>query len=340
MSLEREYKHNQKIVSFQGGTGGYSWLRGVTECNNPEKNVGIIGTWDSGGSSGTLRVNEGILPPGDYNQAIIAMMEDEEQLQEAIVLLRDRSEGHPLANQLAAKAERKHHGVEGGIDGLRRLFRVRGRAIPVTLIDVDLYAETKRGIKFEWEHRIDEIKNNPNFCLDDEIIRIYLNPPAKANPRAVEAIKTADKVVFPPGSPYTSIFPHLLVRDIPETILNAHGKLVAVLNLMTTPGEDHHLSCASKWLRVFQYYLGDKEWIEKTGRSRLDCLLVNENHLDRDILEIYHNKGQNPIVVDEDVCKRLAPGLEIISRNFVKYDKYSHLLRHDPMELGSAVLEL
>ena len=330
----------QKVVSLGGGTGHFIWLRGATNHNDPVRNTAIASTWDSGGSSGELRVKEGILPPGDYMQCILGMMEDEEQLQEAIIILKDRAGGHPLVNQLAAKAEKAHHGVEGGIEGLKKLFRVRGNIIPVSLLDVDLNSETKNGNCFNREHLLDKLKGDPKFSLEDEVSRIFLEPLPKANPKALEAILAADKIIFPPGSPYTSIFPHLLIDGIPQAIQKTKGKLVIALNLMTTKGEDHHLTTASRWLKVFQYYLGDGEWIKKTGKSRIDYLVVNENHVDPEIVSIYQSQGQRLIEVDESMCKEQAPGLKIIKAHLVEYDRYSHLITHNPEILAQTILNL
>lgn len=273
-------------------------------------------------------------------QCLLGLMKDDEQLQEAIVVLRDRSGGHPLVNQLAAKSEKAHHGVEGGIDGLMKLFRVRGNILPVSLVDTDLNTETKNGARYHQEHQLDELKDNPLFCAGDEVYRIYLEPSANANPKVLTTLAKANKIVFPPGSPFSSIFPHLLVRGMPKSIREAKGKVVVILNLMTTKGEDHHLTKASRWLSVFQYYLGDKDWIRLHGKSRIDYLVVNENHIDPEILSIYQNQGQQVIEVDKKECQKIAPGLRIVSADLVEYDRHSHLLRHNSVKLAQTVLEL
>lgn len=338
--MKGSFLSSQKIVLPGGGSGSFTLLRGLVQYNRPEYITAITSTWDSGGSSGDLRVKEGILPPGDYMQCLLGLMEDEDQLREAIIILRDRSEGHPLVNQLAVKSEKTHHGVEGGIDGLRKLLRVRGQIIPVSLVDVDLNAETKNGMTYQQEHQIDQMKNDPNFSLKDAVSRIFFDHSADANPKALKALSEATKIVFPPGSPFTSIFPHLLVRGIPGAIINSKAKLVVVLNLMTTKGEDHHLTSASRWLSVFQYYLGDNEWIKKTGRSRINYLIVNENQIDPQVLDIYQQQRQKPIEIDQAECQRIAPGIKIISKNLVTYDLQSHLLRHDSKKLAKTILDL
>lgn len=91
MPCEEEYLFNQRVVSLGGGTGHYTWLRGAVKCNNPELITAVPGTWDSGGVSGEQRIEEGILPPGDYIQCLFALMEDDSQVKAAIALLRDRT---------------------------------------------------------------------------------------------------------------------------------------------------------------------------------------------------------------------------------------------------------
>lgn len=335
-----KHKYNQYIVAPGGGTGAFTWWSGASLLNNPSKNTAIFGTWDSGGSSGELRVNEGILPPGDYMQCLLAMMEDPMQRQEAILILRDRSSGHPIVNLLGAYSEKHHHGIQGGINGLKTLFRVKGNIFPVSLTDIHLLSETKTGKKYSNEHEIDEIKDDPSFKELDKISRIYFDVKPEANPDALVAFKKADKIVIPPGSPYTSIFPHLLVPGIANAILESKAKLIVVLNLMTTTGEDHHLNYASNWLKVFQYYLGDFEYIKKNRKSRIQKLVVNQNHLTKETLEIYKHKGQTPIKVDEVRCLKQAPGIKIISKQVADYDKDANLLRHDPVKLAEVVLSI
>ncbi len=300
--------------------------------------------WDSGGSSGRLRVEQGVLPPGDYMQCLLGMMEYEDQLEETITILRERTDGDPLINLLASRSEKRHHGVEGGIDGLRRLFRVRGKIIPVSLTDVDLVAKTKTGQIIEMEHNIDGIKHDPTFKDRDEITRIYFTNLAEPNPKAIKAIEDADKIVIPPGSPFTSIIPHLLVGDkqesISKAILRSKAQLIVVANLMTTLGEDHHMQLFSRWLTVFQHYLGDNQYIQENRRSRINCLIANTNHIDPEILSLYQDERQTPVEIDEQECLSAVPGLQVIYEDLVKYDPISHLLRHHPDKLARIVLSL
>lgn len=340
MGCKKKYQFQQNNVSLGGGGGQHIYLRGVVKLNQPELNTAVTGNWDSGGISGEQRVKEGILPPGDYMKCMLGLMEDEEQYQETMFLLQDRSEGTPITHLMASRAEKLHHGVENGIDGLRKSYRITGKILLSTLFDTQLHFETKNGVHFDQEHKLDDLDDDPKFSLMDEVSKIYLVPNPLVNPKVKDALSKADKIVFPPASPFGSTFPHLLIDGISEAILDSQGILVLVLNLMTTRGQDHHLDKASRWLSVFQYYLGDQEWIKNYGRSRIDYLVVNDNHIDPDVVSFYQSKGQKLVEVDENNCLKQAPGLQIIREKLVEYMPKSHIIRHNPEKLARTVLLL
>lgn len=345
--MELEPKYNIRTVSLGGGTGHFSWLRCATLYNNSECNTAISACWDgkgekeekSGGSSGELRVDEGILPPSDYVRCLIAMMEDPAQVEEAILLLQDRrASKHPLANLLGLVAEKNHHSVQDGIDGLRKLFRVKGKVLLPSTIDLILSARCKNGKTYHGEGDIDFLKYDSTFHLHDEVSRIYFNLKAQANPLVKTSILEAQKIIFPSGSPFTSIFPHLMIEGISAAIRQSEAELGVFFNLMTTKGEDHHLRKASRWLEVFQYYLGDYEYIRRTGRSRINHFYVHDtNYTDPEVIVRYELEGQKRTEIDDKQCYEQAPGMKIIRADLASYTT-SHLFRHDPhkMELAFA----
>ena len=141
----KKYPFQQKIVTFGGGTGHFSILRGLVELNQPELISAVVGTWDSGGSSGRLRTELGVLPPGDIRQCLLALMEDSKQRQVAQKLFDDRLEslngplkGHSLGNLIAARLENIYKGPDRGTEAERLLFRIRGRVLPVSLSELNL----------------------------------------------------------------------------------------------------------------------------------------------------------------------------------------------------------
>lgn len=330
-------KYKQKILTFGGGTGQFQLLSGLRELNDPRLITATVATWDSGGSSGRLRVSLGVLPPGDIRQCMLALMEDEKQRQVAQRLFDDRLKevtgplkGHSLGNLITVRLEHIFGGQDRGTDAARELFRISAKILPVSLTDLQLIAETKSGVIIEGESSIDNRRDSKNFTPEDKIERIFFSTRADPNPAVLRAIKRAEKIVFAPGDLYTSVLPHLLVDGIQEAILASKAKLFFILNLTTKKGETDFYK-ASDYLKPFLFYLGDSK--------RLDCLIVNEDKMGREGSEIYKRADQELVELDEKVCKKLIPGSKIKKRSLAHYIKKDHLFRHEPEKLAAAILE-
>lgn len=328
----------QKIVTLGGGTGHYSLLRGLVEYNLPELITAITGTWDNGGSSGRLRTEMGVLPSGDVRQCLLALMEDESQRLVAQKLFNERFsglegplKGHAIGNLVQSQLQRIYQGQDRGIDAMRSLFRIRAHALPVTLSDLELSAKTVQGNVIEGENSIDKRGEKDGFNPKDQLSRIYFDTTADPNPKALEAIKKADIIIFAPGDLYTSILPHLLVNGVAKSIIDSKAKVIFVLNLMTKRGETDSYK-ASDFLKSLVYYLGDK--------TRLDIMITNQNHLDKDVVKLYKEEGQEPIDVNDSECKVIATNLKIVKVPLGKYYPTEHLLRHDSVKLAQAILSV
>lgn len=329
---------NQKITTLGGGTGQFHLLSGLRELNNTENITAIAGNWDSGGSSGRLRTELGVLPPGDIRRCLLALMEDEGQRQVAQRLFDDRLEdvsgpfkGHSLGNLISARLDLIFRGQDRGTDAARALFRIKANVLPISLTDLHLVAQTKSGIIIEGESSLDNRKERPDYNPKDPIVKIYFNTRADANPKAIEAIETAEKIVFCPGDLYTSVLPHLLVNGVKEAIHRSSAKVIFILNLMTKPGETDFYK-ASDLLNSFVGYLGDA--------ARIDYIVANENHIDPQVLQLYNDSGQDLIEIDETSCQKIAPKVKIIKANLANYMQKEHLLRHDSLKLAEALLKL
>ncbi len=325
----QNYTYDKHVVTIGGGTGHFTVLQGLVQLNNPEKITAIPGTWDSGGSSGRLRVEEGVLPMGDYMQCLLALMEDPRQLQAAINLLNNRSSGHPLRNLIAANAERVYHSTERAIDGLRDFWRIRGNVVLVSLLDLHLNAKTRFGKILEGEEAIDNWRNQGT---EDYLQTFWFDKKPPVNPKAIEAIEQADQIIIAPGSPVTSIFSHFAIPEVAEAFCSSPGQRIAVLNLMTTDKEAYHIKTASNWLEIFFEYT--------KNNNSLDYLICNDNNLSERVLSKYRNQGQEPIKVDIEQCHKLAPTLRIIHQPLAAYDLQSDLYRHDPLKLADTILKL
>lgn len=333
-----EIKYRQKIVTFGGGTGQFHLLCGLRELNNNNFITAIAGSWDSGGSSGILRSELGVLPPGDIRRCLLALMEDEKQRMVAQRLFDDRLEdltgplkGHSFGNLLTARLDKIYKGQDRGVQAERELFRVIAQVMPISLTDVQLIAETVKGNQIIGETNIDNRVKDKNYDPGDKIVRIYFDTRADPNPEVIRQINNAEKIIFAPGDLYTSVLPHLLVDEVREAIVRSKAKLVFVLNLATKSGETDSYK-ASDFLKSFLFYL------DTIGR--LDYLIVNDNHLDPEILKIYKGEGQNLVEIDEQKILELEPKIKIIRGKISRYLKKEHLLRHDPLKLALAILRL
>lgn len=332
------HKYKQKIVTFGGGTGHFSLLRGLVELNQPDLISAVVGTWDSGGSSGRLRTELGVLPPGDMRQCLLALMEDPKQRQVAQKLFDDRLsdiegllKGHSLGNLIAARLEHIYKGPDRGIEAERLLFRIRARVLPVSLSELTLMARLEGGEELEGETNIDLRGKKADYDPKKKITRIFFETNADPNPAVIQAIIDADKIIFSAGDLYTSLLPHLLVAGVKEAIEASKAKVILILNLMTKVGETDNFK-ASDYLKNFIYYLGDNK--------RIDFVIANTNGLDAEILEVYKKDKQKPVEIDLEFCHKIAPDTQIIKKHLAVYHVREHLFRHEPKELASSILDL
>ncbi len=330
-------KHSQKIVTFGGKTGHFQLLNGLKKFNDTSLITAVVGTWDSGGSSGVLRSELGVLPPGDIRACLLALMEDDEQQRVAQRLFDDRLKevvgplkGHSLGNLIGVRLDHIFHGQDRGTDAERSLFRIRGQVLPATLTDLNLVAVTKRGKEIDGEKNIDTRREQDGFDPKDRIMRIYFGTHPDSNPRVLEAIKKADKIVFAPGDLYTSVLPHLLIAGVPEAIQKSHAKVYFVLNLIEKEGETDYFK-ASDFVKAFIFYLGNPK--------RLDFLVANGGGFGRGIVKVYEGERKKAVKLDEMACKKIAPNVKIVKTKLWEYLKAAHLLRHDSEKLALSILK-
>lgn len=331
-------KYKQKIITFGGGTGQFHLLSGLRELNQNSLITAVAGNWDSGGSSGRLRTELGVLPPGDIRRCLLALMPGLKQRMVAQTLFDDRLEdlvgplkGHSFGNLLTARLENIYKGQDRALEAERMLFRVKAKVMPVSINNIQLVAETAQGNKIIGETNIDLRVKDRNYNEKDKIVRVYFDSRSDANPSVLREIEEADKIVFSAGDLYTSILPHLLVDGVSEAIAKSKAKLIYVLNLSTKPGETDHYK-ASDFVKSFLFYLD--------APGRLDYVIVNDNHLDQEILKIYKDEGQNLVEIDDKTIMKLEPKVKIVKKPIAKYLKKEHLLRHDPEKLAKAILNL
>ena len=309
------------ITTIGGGTGTFNVLSGLGK-NTRLNLAAIVTVADSGGSTGELRDEFGILPPGDVRRAIVALAEDTEVVRRLFEyrFKEGRSiAGHTIGNLLLTALSDIMGDFERGIEELSEMFNVHGKVIPVTLDNVSLGVTLENGDQIVGETHIDIPKHDATIPIRDA----FLLGGGCLNPRAKEAIENSDYVIIGPGDLYTSIVPNLLCTGMVDAIRNAKAKIIYVCNVMTKHGETDGF-CVEDFVRVLEQYI---------GAGRIDYVLVNTGELRADLLIKYEAEGKTPVRL-RDRQTLVNKGIKLVERDFSSATDY---IRHDPRKLARTI---
>ena len=316
----RRLNRGPKIVAIGGGTGLSTLLRGLKLYS--ANLTAIVTVADDGGSSGRLRRDFGVLPPGDIRNCIAALADEEKLLTE---LLQYRFEagdglmGHSFGNLFLTAMSEITGDLERAVVASSKVLAIRGRVLPATLTDVSLWATLADGRTIEGESNIG--KSNGQIV---EIGCSPANPPAL--PAAIAAIQEADYIIMGPGSLYTSVISNLLVPEIAQAIAARQVPRIYVCNIMTQPGE------------TTGYTVADHiESIDRACGQRLfDAVLVQKSPPSTDCLQYYAKENSYPVLLDRDDVKQL--GRSIFAVNVMEEDPTTRYLRHNSRRLAKALI--
>ena len=316
----RRLNRGPKIVVVGGGTGLSTLLRGLKHFS--ANITAIVTVADDGGSSGRLRREMGILPPGDIRNCIAALADEEKLLTELFQYrfqAGDGLSGHSFGNLFITAMTDITGDLEQAIAASSKVLAVQGRVLPATLDDVRLWAELEDGRYIEGESKIPEAQG--------KIRRIGCFPEhPKALPAVLKAVKAADYIIIGPGSLYTSIIPNLLIPEIQTAIANATVPRIYICNVMTQPGETDN------------YTVSDHlEAIDRVSPERLyDAVLVQRTPPSPAVLENYAAEDSHPVYLDREVVAQ--KGCRIILANVMQEDENTHRVRHDPQRLARVLM--
>ena len=240
-----------KVVTIGGGTGTFVVLSGLK--NYPVKISAIVSMADDGGSTGILREEFGMLPPGDIRRALVALSQQTPLLAKLFSyrFFRGSFKGHSFGNLLLTVLTKLKGGFEKAVEEAGKILHIKGEVIPVTLDNAKLYAQLEDGEVIKGETNIDIPKHNGKLRIE----KVWLKPLCRANPKAISAIKIADLIILGPGDLYTSTIPNLLVKGMPEAIRKSRAKRIFVCNLMTKFGETTGFM-AEDFVSALESYLG------------------------------------------------------------------------------------
>lgn len=319
---------NRKIVAFGGGTGLATLLSGLKFYS--DRITGVVTVTDDGGSSGNLRRELGVLPPGDIRNCLVALA-DEEKLMAKLFQYRFGGEkelaGHSFGNLFLIALSEICGGFDQAILESSKVLAIRGQVLPVTLENIVLGAKLADGKTVSGETNISQ--------NGKKISRIFLQPilHPKALPGVLKAIEEAEVIILGPGSLYTSILPNLLVEGITEKIVTSTAVKIYICNLMTQKEETSNYTASDHIRAIFQH-----------SREKIfDFALINECRIAPDLIAHYARTGSHPVVIDQEEIKDL--GVNIITANLID-KKHSHpsllgkYARHDPQKLARTIMTI
>jgi uncharacterized cofD-like protein len=317
----RVLERGPRVVALGGGTGLSTLLRGMKE--ETANLTAVVTVMDDGGSSGRLRSELDVLPPGDVRNCIIALAEDEERMAH---LFQHRFwgggdlEGHSLGNLLLVGLEQATGGFDRAIEEMSHILNIRGQVLPATLEKTHLVAQMEDQSWIEGESRI---AADPR-----RIVRIRLSsenvPPYSCVLREIEQ---ADLILLGPGSLFTSLIPNLLVDGISQAIAAAAAEKVLIANLMTQPGETDRFTLKDH-LRTLAEYIDLRSF---------DSILINDALPAEEILSGYREEAAEPIINDLEVENEY--NLQVILTDLVGTIELEgkSTVKHDPRKLARAI---
>lgn len=315
----------KKVVVIGGGTGNFAVLQGLKHY--PLDLTAIVSMADDGGSTGILRDELGVLPPGDVRQCLVALSNSSRLLRS---LMNYRFEqgglgGHSFGNLLLSALEKVTGSFEKAVEEAGKILYIRGKVIPVTTHQVRLKMVLNNRKVLEGEKEIYLSQE-----IDQGYKTLYLEPFPKVNPRVIDEIKTADLILLGPGGLHTSLIPNLLVEGVCEAIRESGAVKIFVANLMNRKGQ-------TTGYRTSHYL---RELVTLLERDVFDHILVNVQRPPKELIDVYADEGdlvENDLTGERVILAQLlgrlaeAPKTDLLKRN---------LIRHDSKKLAQEIMKI
>jgi uncharacterized cofD-like protein len=323
--------YEPKLVVLGGGTGSFTLLQGLKELTSYI--TAIVNMSDNGGSTGVLRDELGVLPPGDIRQCLVALSDNPEVRNLFSYRFADgRFEGQSLGNIILSGLELQHGSFEEAVRIAGEVLHIRGRVLPVTLKKHTLYMndgdKVVRGQAAVSKHYI--ANKDPE---------LWQNPTPAATPEVIRAIHTADIVVIAPGNLYASLLPLLMVEGIVGVLQETKATIVQVTNLVNKP--EH-----TKDWHVVDYVRAIERVV---GKGVIDHVLYNTQGISDELLQRYAADGEFPVRTDPELFAELSPihivGAPLVSDVFARQDAADKevrrtLIRHDAKQVAAELKNL
>ncbi|MCF7887031.1 MAG: YvcK family protein [Candidatus Omnitrophica bacterium] len=316
---KRFLSRGPKIVAIGGGTGLSTLLEGLKKYT--ANITAIVTVADEGGSSGRLREEFGILPPGDIRNCLVSLAETP-QLMRDLFQYRFKEgqgiKGHSFGNLFITAMTQVSGSFKDAIKESSIILAIRGKVLPSSLLNLRIKADYLDGTTTKGENRIPQNKS--------KIKRLHLMPEdAKANPEAIAAVKKADIIIFGPGSLFTSVIPNLLIKNLRDAISRRQVMKLYICNVMTQEGETDDYTAADHLQQI----------ISHTNKDIINCFLVNSGRLTSDLLSNYAQQKSFPVLFDRKRLRKM--GVSIYEADVI--NRIDHL-RHNPYKTAREIIRI
>lgn len=305
----------KKVVVIGGGTGNFVILRGLKKYALDL--TAIVSMADDGGSTGILRDELGVLPPGDVRQCLVALS-NSSRLMRSLMNYRFENGGlggHSFGNLFLSALEKVTGSFEKAVEEAGKILYIKGKVIPVTMHQVRLKMVLNNRKILEGEKEVYLSQE-----IDQGYKTMYLEPFPKVNPRVIEEIQNADLIVIGPGGLHTSLIPNLLVEGVCEALAKSDAKKVYVVNLMNRKGQTTGYK-TSHYVKELVRFMGDKDFF--------DHILINSQKPPKELIAAYSEEGElvendldDERVILADLLGKLAeePKRDLLKRNLIRHD--------------------
>ncbi len=313
----------KKVVTIGGGTGSYVVLRGLREF--PLDITAVVSMFDSGGSSGVLRDEFGVLPPGDLRRCLLALSEGKRaEILRGLFNFRFNGgsglSGHSFGNLFLVALTSIYGSDIEAIRKASKLLDIRGKVLPVSIDKAHLHVVLEDGTEVVGEDNV----YNPRHNGELKVKKAFLEPKARLYEETATAIEEADLIVICPGSLYASLVPNFLVEGMPEVLKKSRAKKLAVCDLMTQWGQTNHFAASDMVRELLSY----------SGLEKFDYAICNTSKMDDRLVAAYAKEDKHPIRYDETLAKYAE---KVITGDFFSE---SDIARHDSEKLAKVISEL
>jgi uncharacterized cofD-like protein len=317
----------KKILTIGGGSGQYALLAGLRDLTEIDV-TSVVSMSDNGGSTGRLRDELGILPPGDALKCVLALSPFREDAKNILLkkLNGDRRlQGHNAGNMLLTMLSRYTGSFPAAIQGLGEILEIRGRVLPVTTNKATLVAELADGTRIYGESAIDIPQGTQREEIRDLFLVPHHNDTISAYPPVIDAISHSDFIIIGPGDLFTSIIASLIVQGIQEALQKSKAKILYILNIMTKFGETHDYQ-GYDFVRTIEDFI----------LRQVDGIIYNTKKPENELLNKY--KQRKSEFVEIESSESLTANRKIYAQDLL--DISSKIVRHDSQKLASLINQI